>query len=40
MILIACSFIEIKKIVPKGIGIIMEKNIGEISLNLHVLAPT
>jgi hypothetical protein len=40
IILIICSSIEIKKIVPIGIVMSIEKNIGEISLNLHALEPT
>jgi len=40
IILMNCSLIEIKKMVPTGMAIIIDKNIEEISLNLHVLAPT
>jgi hypothetical protein len=40
IILMICSSIETKKIVPIGMVMIIEKNIGEISLNLHVLEPT
>ena len=40
IILMTCSSIETKKIVPIGMVMSIEKNIGEISLNLHFLAPT
>jgi hypothetical protein len=39
-IFINCSFTETKKIVPIGIVSIIAKNIGDISLNLQLLAPT
>ena len=40
MILTISALIEIKKKIPIGNAIIIEKNIGIISLNLHFRAPS